>query len=769
MTNYFDFNDAADPAHPTLQFDTDTIRAGLMDRLDAMIHSLFPNALVRGGKALLGNIDGARGDSLTICLSGQKRGQWFDFATQEGGDHVELFARGQGFSARTDFRRVMALAAQWLGTEPVRDHPHEGSSVPITHKQKSVKNHAPDLGPPTAKWDYLAADGSLIACVYRFEPEPGKKQFRPWNVATGKFEGLDPRPLYNLPSVSRATSVILVEGEKCAQALIDAGLCATTAMHGAKAPVDKTDWSPLFGKTVLIWPDKDKPGWEYAMAASEAIAAAGATSVSVLSVPEDKPESWDCADAVLEGFDIDGLIHSGARIPTNSVTDIDPLNGIDWRTEDGLAQGFANGYGQDWRYCAVWGKWYGWAHGRWNEDRALSLLYLIRRLARQATVFADTPRLKSKLASASMVGAIERLARMDPMHSALPEQFDVDPWLLNCPNGMVNLKTGVSLPHDRRQLMTRMATAAPNLGDVCPCWHSFLNDVTGGDAALQSYLQRMVGYCLTGSTEAHALFFLYGTGANGKSVFLNVIAAILGDYASNAPMETFMDSGNERHPTELASLRGARFVTAIETEQGRRWNESRIKTLTGGDKISARFMRQDFFEYTPQFKLVIAGNHKPAIRNVDEAMRRRLHLIPFTVTIPPEKRDSKLTEKLLAERAGILAWAIAGCLQWQEHGLEAPPVVRDATQEYFNNEDAVQEFEDEALIRDAQSQALVAKVYAAWKDFAERNGYYAGSVRWLTEQLVARGFMRVRGTGGAKFLRGVRLRVGEETWKPYVE
>jgi putative DNA primase/helicase len=147
----------------------------------------------------------------------------------------------------------------------------------------------------------------------------------------------------------------------------------------------------------------------------------------------------------------------------------------------------------------------------------------------------------------------------------------------------------------------------------------------------------MVGYCLTGVTSAHALFFLYGTGANGKSVFANVISTILGDYAATASMDTFVETRGDRHPTDLAGLRGARFVTAIETEQGRRLNESKVKAITGGDKISARFMRQDFFEYSPQFKPVIVGNHKPAIRNIDEAMKRRMHMIPFTVTIPPGK------------------------------------------------------------------------------------------------------------------------------------
>ena len=182
--------------------------------------------------------------------------------------------------------------------------------------------------------------------------------------------------------------------------------------------------------------------------------------------------------------------------------------------------------------------------------------------------------------------------------------------------------------------------------------------MTDGDHELVAFLQRVAGYALTGSTSAHALFFLYGTGANGKSVFVNTVAGILGDYHRTAPIETFTASSHERHPTDLAGLRGARLVTAVETEEGRRWAESRIKALTGGDKIAARFMRQDFFEFTPQFKLLIAGNHKPGLRSVDEAIRRRFNLIPFAVTIPDEERDENLTDNLKAEWPGILAWMI---------------------------------------------------------------------------------------------------------------
>jgi hypothetical protein len=196
----------------------------------------------------------------------------------------------------------------------------------------------------------------------------------------------------------------------------------------------------------------------------------------------------------------------------------------------------------------------------------------------------------------------------------------------------VDLTTGNVRDHDPASLLTKITAVAPE-GD-CPLWGDFLKRVTDDDTELQSFLQRMMGYCLTGSIDEHALFFLYGTGGNGKGVFLNAMTAIFGDYAKVAPADMFTVTQNERHPTDMAMLQGARLVTAQETEEGKFWAEAKIKALTGGDPITARFMRQDFFTYLPQFKLVIAGNHKPRLRNVDEAIRRRIDLVPFTVTIP---------------------------------------------------------------------------------------------------------------------------------------
>ncbi|MCL9861852.1 phage/plasmid primase, P4 family, partial [Ralstonia solanacearum] len=563
--------------------------------------------------------------------------------------------------------------------------------------------------------------------------------------------------------------------EKCAQALIDAGIVATTAMHGANAPVDKTDWSPLAGKAVLIWPDRDKPGWEYADRASQAILQAGAVSVAILLPPDDKPEGWDAADAIEEGFDIGGYLAAGARVPVvlevDDTVSADVLEGVDWETEDGLATAFTRRYGDDWRYCSLWGKWLVWTGVRWNHDQLLYVTHLSRGICRAASLKAQTPRQKAKLAGSSTIAAVEKIARSDPKHAATADEWDADVWALNTPGGVVDLRTGNLRAHRREDWMTKVTTATPRgrNGEGCPSWLAFIGDITGGNTDLAAYLQRMAGYALTGSTQEHALFFLYGTGANGKSVFVNTLATILGDYAVNAAMDTFMETRADRHPTDMAGLRGARFVAAIETEQGRRWAESKVKNLTGGDKISARFMRQDFFEFFPQFKLFVAGNHKPAIRNIDEAMKRRLHLIPFTITVPPERRDKHLQQKLLAERDGILAWAIQGCLDWQRLGrLQPPQQVLDATEEYFEAEDALGRWLDERCVREANAKTLTAELFNDWKQWAEAAGEFAGSQKRFADLLLIRGVEKWRNTAGLRGFRGVGLKHPPmPTYSPY--
>jgi putative DNA primase/helicase len=271
-------------------------------------------------------------------------------------------------------------------------------------------------------------------------------------------------------------------------------------------------------------------------------------------------------------------------------------------------------------------------------------------------------------------------------------------------------------------------------------------------------LQRVLGYALTGSTREHALFFGYGTGANGKGVTISTAAGILEDYAQVATIETFTASFADRHTTELAALRGARLVSANETEEGRRWAESRIKTLTGGDPIRARFMRQDEFEFVPQLKLLISGNHKPGLRSVDEAIKRRFHLIPFLVTIPPDERDPDLAEKLRAEWPAILAWMIAGCLTWRRTGLSPPAAVRDATAAYLDAQDALAAWLEECCEQEAFAFATRADLFESWSAWATAAGEHVGTRARFLDALEARGFEPARPKAAdPRGFKGVRI------------
>ena len=434
-------------------------------------------------------------------------------------------------------------------------------------------------------------------------------------------------------------------------------------------------------------------------------------------------------------------------------------------SDESLALRFAEEHAEDLRFVDMWGKWLVWNGQRWASDETRQAFDLSRHICRAASAECNTSASK-QIASAKTVAAVHRLAQSDRRLAGTLDQWDADPWQLNTPGGIVDLLTGDVRPTLPADYMTKMTAVAS--GGSCPRWMGFLDEVTGGDSTLRDFLQRVLGYSLTGSTEAHALFFLYGTGANGKSVFINTVTGILGDYHRSAPIETFTASSVERHPTELASLQGRRVVSAIETEEDRRWAESRIKALTGGDKIAARFMRQDFFEFTPQFKLIIAGNHKPGLRTVDEAIRRRFHLVPFTVTIPLEDRDPLLTERLKQEWPGILQWMIDGTIAWQEQGLCPPDVVTSATKAYLEAEDALSAWLDECCDRtDASAWEKTSSLFASWRTWAERAGEHPGSMKRFVQNLETRGLPAERKRDGRGF-RGVKLETTDqqdEWWK----
>jgi putative DNA primase/helicase len=424
-------------------------------------------------------------------------------------------------------------------------------------------------------------------------------------------------------------------------------------------------------------------------------------------------------------------------------------------SDEVLAQVFIDKHGDELRYTALWGKWLIWDGRRWAPDDKLATFSLVRQLCYEQARQAESKEAKG-IASGSTVAAIERLARADQRIAVTADEWDADPWLLNTPGGTVDLRTGQISESDPEDKLTKISGIAPDWNCPTPLWTRFLATVTGDNAELIAFLQRMAGYSLTGSIQEHAMFFLYGTGANGKSTFLNTVTACAGDYHRVAPIETFTASKNQRHPTELAGLRGARLVTAVETEEGRRWDEAKIKALTGGDTVSTRFMRQDFFDFKPQFKLIIAGNHKPGLRSVDEAIRRRLNLIPFTVTIPPDERDPELAEKLKAELPGITAWMIDGCVEWQRGGLKPPQIVTEATDAYLEAEDGVSAWIEECCRRDPNSFSTSTNLFVSWNQWATKNGEFAGTTKKLVGALESKGFEPLRKNSGRGFL-GLRI------------
>ncbi|HEX3740047.1 MAG TPA: phage/plasmid primase, P4 family [Terriglobales bacterium] len=406
-------------------------------------------------------------------------------------------------------------------------------------------------------------------------------------------------------------------------------------------------------------------------------------------------------------------------------------------TEDGLALALTAKYKDSLRYVYEWGSWLTWDGVVWKPEKTLKVYDLARAVCREAAIASEKESLKSKLAQAATVAAVERLARADRQFASTPDAWNSDPMQLNTMSGVIDLATGKVLSHNRANFHTKVC--GTKMSDSRPeLWLSFIDRVTGGDAELQAYLQRMVGYCLTGDTREHTLFFFYGTGANGKSVFTSTIAGILGDYSKSTPVEVFTETRNEQHPCAVASLQSVRLALTQETEKTSRFAEARLKQMTGGDKLTARYMHQNFFEFSPQFKVLIAGNHKPRLSSVDEAIRRRVHLVPFAITIPGAERDPRLTEKLKAEWPAILGWAIQGCLQWQKHGLQPPKTVLDATDEYLSNEDRIGMWLRERCIMGRNYSAGSSTAFHDYKAWCENMNEQTGSQRTFTQELLTR-------------------------------
>lgn len=381
---------------------------------------------------------------------------------------------------------------------------------------------------------------------------------------------------------------------------------------------------------------------------------------------------------------------------------------------------------------------YVWAADRRNKAEHLLRLELTRLSQWIREKAADAP---SKAERKALFDAAKSLQTRGALTKALPEiqahpavtlcveDFDQDDWVLNTPAGIVDLRTGDISPPDPTALCSKTTAVAP-VYTPPERWLSFLAEVTDGDEDLQRYLHKLAGYALTGSTQEQVLAFVHGPPLTGKTVFLETLAGVFGTYHVTTDANTFASSRGDRHPADIAALAGARLVTASETQEGRGWDTQRVKTLTGGDEVSARFMRQDFFTYRPRYQIVIVGNHEPEIEGVDAALMRRLHVIPFEHR--PAEPDRLLFERLKVEWPAILGWAIQGSQTWLKEGLTPPAVVLARTEQYRQEEDPVGLFLEECCdLSDPSAEISRRKLYRAWSQWCHGQGEDAGTLKQL--------------------------------------
>lgn len=459
-------------------------------------------------------------------------------------------------------------------------------------------------------------------------------------------------------------------------------------------------------------------------------------------------------------------------------------------TDGGNADRLSDRFGDEVRWCtAVQGDgWLVWDGARWAPDTMLRIDQLTRLVAADVVRHAEGVGVELRAAEArvsqppttaesariaalrhefrvwdgwsrstEMVGHLKAMQTVARQRVAVEqERLDADLWALNTPAGVVHLTSGELAEHDRDAMHTKVAGASP--GGACPTWLAFLTRIMGGDAEMVAFLQRVVGYCLTGSTREQCIFILYGNGSNGKSTFLDTLRAVLGDYVMHARAETFMrDPRGGGIPNDVAALRGARVVTASEPEQGEQLDESLVKEMTGDAAITARFMRGEFFTFAPRFKVLLATNHRPVIRGTDHGIWRRIRLVPFTQTIRDDEKDRDLPTKLLAERDGILAWAVEGCLAWQRDGLAPPDAVLDATDDYRADMDWLGDFISERCIIGVQSVANSA-LFQAYRDWCEVNGEKPRAQRSLTRALLDRGYRQAANRMNGRRWEGLGLK-----------
>ncbi|WP_088311693.1 phage/plasmid primase, P4 family [Bacillus cereus] len=441
-------------------------------------------------------------------------------------------------------------------------------------------------------------------------------------------------------------------------------------------------------------------------------------------------------------------------------------------TEMGNAERIAYEYGHVIKFINDIG-WFIWDGKRWKVDTKKEIERITAKVLRSLSKSDDEAEAKwSRMCE-------RRNIRMNSIKDLMPlvpgerTDFDRHKFLFNVENGIVDLKTGKLLQHDRELGLTKITNISFDENAKCPEWLKFLDQIFLGDQALVEYMQRLIGYSLTGDISEQIMMFLVGGGSNGKSTFINTIKDLMGDYGKQAKSDTFIKKKETGANNDIARLVGSRFVSAIESEEGEKLADSFVKQITGGEPVLARFLRQEFFEFIPEFKVFFTTNHKPIIGGLDEGIWRRVKLIPFNLSLPAHKRDKRLPEKLSLEMPGILNWAIEGCMKWQQDGLKEPKVVAEATGKYKDDMDILAPFLDEVCYveeRENESIMIEAKeLYNVYERWCFNSGERSLGNRSFYRMLETKGFGKTKGTGNKTFLTGITLNERKPVTKGVIE